>query len=91
MIKGPAIIGRNCEIRKGAYIRGNTLVGDGCIIGNSCEVKNSLIMPGSQVCHFNYVGDSVLGNKAHLSAGAITSNLKLNCEKVIVRKDEKSI
>jgi NDP-sugar pyrophosphorylase family protein len=61
MIKGPAIIGSNCEFRKGAYVRGNVIVGDGCIIGNSTELKNCVLLDRAQVCHFNYVGDSVLG------------------------------
>lgn len=78
MIKGPAWIGENCEIRNGCYIRENVIVGDGCILGNSCEFKNSLIFDGAQVPHFNYVGDSILGWKAHLGAGVILSNVKLD-------------
>lgn len=76
MIKGPAIIGRNCEIRHGAYIRDHVVVGDGCVIGNSSELKHSFLFNGCQVPHFNYVGDSILGHKAHLGAGVICSNLK---------------
>ena len=76
MIKGPAIIGRNCEIRHGAYVRDHVIVGDGCVIGNSSELKHSLLFNGCQVPHFNYVGDSILGHKAHLGAGVILSNLK---------------
>ena len=76
MIKGPAIIGRNCEIRHGAYVRDHVIVGDGCVIGNSSELKHSLLFNGCQVPHFNYVGDSLLGHKAHLGAGVICSNLK---------------
>lgn len=76
MIKGPAIIGRNCEIRHGAYIRDHVIIGDGCVIGNSSELKHSLLFNGCQVPHFNYVGDSILGYKAHLGAGVICSNLK---------------
>ena len=76
MIKGPAIIGRNCEIRHGAYIRDHVIIGDGCVIGNSSELKHSLLFNGCQVPHFNYVGDSLLGHKAHLGAGVICSNLK---------------
>lgn len=78
MIKGPAVIGCNCEIRKGAYIRGNVIIGNDCVIGNSTEIKNSVLLDKVQACHFNYVGDSVLGRYAHLSAGVITSNLKLD-------------
>lgn len=75
-IKGPAIIGRGCEIRHGAYIRDHVIVGDDCIIGNSSELKHSFLFNGCQVPHFNYVGDSILGHKAHLGAGVICSNLK---------------
>jgi NDP-sugar pyrophosphorylase family protein len=76
MIKGPAIIGRNCEIRHNAYFRENVIVGDGCVVGNSCELKNALLFNGCQVPHFNYVGDSILGHQAHLGAGVILSNVK---------------
>jgi len=76
MIRGPAIIGRNCEIRHNAYIRDHVIVGDGCVVGNSCELKNALLFNGAQAPHFNYVGDSILGHKAHLGAGVILSNLK---------------
>lgn len=76
MIKGPAIIGRGCEIRHGAYIRDHVVVGDGCVIGNSSELKHSFLFNGCQVPHFNYVGDSILGHRAHLGAGVICSNLK---------------
>lgn len=78
MIVGPAIIGRNCVLRHNAYLRENCLIGDQCVIGNSCEVKNSMLFNGAQVPHFNYVGDCVLGHKAHLGAGAALSNLKLD-------------
>jgi NDP-sugar pyrophosphorylase family protein len=77
MIKGPAIIGRNCQIRHNAYIREHVIIGDGCIVGNSTEIKNSLLFNGAQVPHFNYVGDSILGHKAHLGAGVKISNFKL--------------
>ena len=76
MIKGPAIIGRNCQIRHNAYIRDDVLVGDGCVVGNSCELKNAVLFNGCQVPHFNYVGDSILGHKAHLGAGVVLSNFK---------------
>ena len=75
-IKGPAIIGRNCEIRQSAYIRENVLIGDNAVVGNSTEVKNSILFNGAQAPHFNYVGDSILGVKAHVGAGVILSNLK---------------
>ncbi|MFO1488168.1 MAG: DapH/DapD/GlmU-related protein [Verrucomicrobiota bacterium] len=76
MIKGPAIIGRNCEIRHNAYLREGVIIGDGCVIGNACEFKNALLFNGCQVPHFNYVGDSILGYKAHMGAGSILSNVK---------------
>jgi NDP-sugar pyrophosphorylase family protein len=77
MIKGPAIIGRNCEIRHNAYVRENVLLGDNCIVGNSSEVKNALLFNQAVAPHFNYIGDSILGCKAHLGAGVKISNIKL--------------
>ena len=77
MIKGPAIIGKNCQIRHNAYLRENVIIGDGCVVGNSSELKNALLFNGSQVPHYNYVGDSILGHKAHLGAGVKISNVKL--------------
>lgn len=76
MIKGPTIIGKNCQIRHNAYIRENVLIGDGCVVGNASELKNALLFNSCQVPHFNYIGDSILGYKAHLGAGVICSNLK---------------
>src|SRR5256885_12365332 len=84
MIKGPAIIGKNCQIRHDAYVREDVIIGDGCVIGNSCEFKHSILFNGAQVPHFNYVGDSILGYKAHLGAGAKISNVKLIPENVTV-------
>jgi len=77
MIKGPAIIGRNCKIRHNAYFRENVIVGDNCVVGNSSELKNSLLFNKAQAPHYNYVGDSILGHKAHLGAGVKISNLKM--------------
>jgi NDP-sugar pyrophosphorylase family protein len=77
MIKGPAIIGKNCQIRHNAYLRENVILGDNCVIGNASELKNALLFNGAQVPHFNYVGDSILGYKAHLGAGVKISNLKM--------------
>lgn len=84
MIKGPAWIGEGCEIRNGAYIRENVVVGNGVVLGNSCEFKNCLIFDEAQIPHFNYVGDSILGHKAHLGAGAILSNVRLDHEQISV-------
>ena len=75
-IIGPCIIGKDTEIRPGAYIRGNVIVGEGAVIGNSTELKNCILFDSVQVPHFNYVGDSILGYKSHLGAGAVTSNVK---------------
>jgi len=84
MIKGPAWIGENCEIRNGCYIRENVIIGNGVIAGNSCEFKNCLIFDEAQIPHFNYVGDSILGYKAHLGAGVILSNVKLDKTEITV-------
>ncbi len=75
-ILGPAIIDCDAEIRPGAFIRGSVVIGKRCVLGNSCEVKNSIFYDDVQVPHFNYVGDSILGNHSHMGAGAIISNLK---------------
>jgi len=75
-IAGPAIIGPDTEVRPGAFIRGNALIGAGCVVGNSTEIKNAILFDGAQAPHYNYIGDSILGYKAHTGAGAITSNLK---------------
>jgi NDP-sugar pyrophosphorylase family protein len=77
MIKGPAIIGRNCQIRHNAYLREDVIVGDTSVVGNSCELKNVILFNNCQVPHFNYVGDSILGYRSHLGAGAILSNVKV--------------
>lgn len=75
-IIGPAIIGHHCEIRPGAYLRGNVITGDNCVIGNSTEIKNSILFDCVQIPHYNYVGDSILGYRSHLGAGAVCSNQK---------------
>ncbi len=89
MIKGPAIIGRNCQIRHNAYIREQVIIGDDCVVGNSCEVKNSLLFNHAVAPHFNYIGDSILGYKAHLGAGVKISNVKLVPENITVEIDGK--
>ncbi len=75
-INGPAIIGKDAEVRHCAFIRGNAIVGEGAVVGNSTELKNVILFNKVQVPHYNYVGDSVLGYKAHMGAGSITSNVK---------------
>src|SRR5688572_13755623 len=77
MIKGPAIIGENCEIRHNAYLRENVIVGDDCVVGNSSELKNVILFNEADVPHFNYVGDSIIGHKGHLGAGVKISNIKI--------------
>ena len=76
-LAGPCIIGPEAEVRHCAFIRGSALVGAGAVVGNSVELKNCILFDGAQVPHFNYVGDSILGYKAHMGAGAVTSNLKI--------------
>ena len=83
-IEGPTIIGANCEIRPGAFIRGGVITGEKCVIGNSSELKNCILLEGVQIPHYNYVGDSILGNKAHTGAGTICSNLKSDGKAVVV-------
>lgn len=82
---GPCWIGPDVQIRPGAYVRGNVIVGRGSVLGNACEFKNCLLMEKVETPHYNYVGDSILGNKAHLGAGAICANLKLARDEVVIR------
>ncbi len=89
-IVGPVWIGARTEIRPGAFIRGNVIVGEGCVLGNACEFKNCLLMDAVQVPHFSYVGDSILGNGAHLGAGAICSNLRLDQQPVVLHANGNS-
>lgn len=86
-IAGPCIIGAETEVRPGAFIRGNALVGDGCVVGNSTELKNVILFNKVQVPHYNYVGDSILGFKAHMGAGSITSNVKSDKRLVVVHNE----
>jgi len=90
-IKGPAIIGENAEIRHCAFIRGNAIVGNNAVVGNSTELKNVILFNNVQVPHYNYVGDSILGYKAHMGAGSITSNVKSDKKLVIVKKGTETI
>lgn len=83
-IEGTAVIGHGTVLRPGAYLRGNVLAGDGCVIGNSTELKNCILMDHVQVPHYNYVGDSILGDHAHMGAGAVCSNLKSDGRAVTV-------
>lgn len=90
-IIGPAWIGAKTDIRPGALIRGNVIVGEGCVLGNACEFKNCVLLDGAQVPHFNYVGDSILGNGAHLGAGVILSNLRLDQQPITVRLPDRIV
>lgn len=86
-IEGPTIIGHGTEIRPGAFIRGSVITGSNCVIGNSTELKNCILLDKVQVPHYNYVGDSVLGNHAHMGAGSICSNLKSDGKPVVIHGD----
>lgn len=88
---GPAIIGKEAEIRHGAFIRGNVIVGESAVVGNSTELKNAILFNKVQVPHYNYVGDSILGYKAHMGAGAIASNVKADKKLVTVTLPEGKI
>lgn len=90
-INGPAIIGKNTEVRHCAFIRGNAIVGEGCVVGNSTELKNVVIFNCVQVPHYNYVGDAVLGYKSHMGAGSICSNVKSDKQLVVVKDGEEKI
>ena len=88
-INGPAIIDEEAEVRHGAFIRGNAIVGKKAVVGNSTELKNVVLFNCVQVPHYNYVGDSILGFKAHMGAGSITSNVKSDKTLVVVKEEEK--
>ena len=90
-IHGPVIIGENAEIRHCAFIRGKAIVGEGAVVGNSTELKNVILFNKVQVPHYNYVGDSILGYKAHMGAGSITSNVKSDKKLVIVKNGKEKI
>lgn len=90
-IAGPAIIGKEAEIRHCAFIRGNAIVGEGAVVGNSTELKNVVLFNKVQVPHYNYVGDSILGYKAHMGAGSITSNVKSDKTLVVVKDGKEEI
>lgn len=84
-IEGPAIIGHQTQIRTGALVRTNALIGDGVVVGHVTEIKNVILFNQVQVPHFNYVGDSILGHRAHLGAGAITSNVRADQKQVVIK------
>ena len=84
-LNGPVIIGKNTEVRHGAFIRGSALVGDSAVVGNSTELKNVILFNNVQVPHYNYVGDSILGYRSHMGAGSITSNVQSDKTLVTVK------
>ena len=90
-IHGPAIIGKNAQVRQCAFIRGNAIVGEGAVVGNSTELKNVILFNKVQVPHYNYVGDSIIGFKAHMGAGSITSNVKSDKKLVVVKTPKGNI
>ena len=90
-IKGPCIIGENCQVRHGSYIRGNLIAGNRCVIGHATEIKNSVFLDGAHAGHFAYVGDSILGNHVNLGAGTKCANLRFDDQTVYVRLNGKFI
>lgn len=90
-IKGPCIIGHGTEVRQCAFIRGSALVGEHCVVGNSTELKNVILFDNVQVPHYNYVGDSILGYKAHMGAGAVTSNVKSDKALVVIHNGDENL
>lgn len=90
-VNGPCIIGKDAEVRHCAFIRGNAIVGEGAVVGNSTELKNVVLFNKVQVPHYNYVGDSVLGYKAHMGAGSICSNVKSDKKLVVVKDGDERI
>lgn len=87
----PCIIGAGTEVRHGAFVRGSALVGEDCVVGNSVELKNVILFDRVQTPHYNYVGDSILGYRAHMGAGSITSNVKSDKTLVVVRGQGEAI
>ena len=90
-LNGPLIVGKEAQIRHCAFIRGNAIIGEGAVVGNSTELKNVILFNKVQVPHYNYVGDSILGYKAHMGAGSITSNVKSDKTFVVVKNHGKEI
>lgn len=90
-ITGPCIIDENAEIRHCAFIRGSAVIGKSSVVGNSTEIKNAILFDNVQVPHFNYVGDSILGNFSHMGAGAVTSNVKSDKSPVAIKYKGQSL
>ncbi len=87
-IRPPCLICAGAQVRSSAYLRGNVLVGENCVVGNSTELKNCILFDGVEVPHFNYVGDSILGYRAHLGAGAVCSNVRLDRGEVFIHGED---
>ncbi len=90
-IEAPAIIGSGTELRPGAYLRGNVIIGENCVVGNSSELKNCILLYHVQVPHYNYVGDSILGSHSHMGAGSICSNLKSGGSNIVIHGDKEYV
>ena len=90
-ITAPCIIDHNAEVRHCAFIRGNVIVGKNCVVGNSTELKNSILFDNVQVPHYNYIGDSILGYRAHMGAGSLTSNVKSDKTLVVIKSGDEEI
>ncbi len=90
-IAGPAIIGKGAEVRHCAFIRGKAIVGECAVVGNSTELKNVILFDGVQVPHYNYVGDSILGYRAHMGAGSITSNVKSDKKLITIKGADEAV
>lgn len=90
-LKGPIIIDEGAEIRQSAFIRGKAIIGKNCVVGNSTELKNVILFNNVQIPHYNYVGDSILGEYSHMGAGSITSNVKSDKKNVVIKNDGEEI
>ena len=90
-IEGPCLIGKQCEVRHGAYIRGGVITGNGCVLGHSTELKQAILLDHAHAPHFNYVGDSILGNHVNLGAGVICANFRLDHGEVVIQLEGESM
>lgn len=90
-IKGPAIIGRDCEIRHAAFLREGCIIGDNTIIGHAVEVKHSIILNNSILAHLNYIGDSIIGNNVNISGGVVVANFRLDKQNIVIKSQEGNV
>lgn len=91
VINGPCIIDEDAELRSSSFVRGSAIIGKRCVFGNSCEIKNSILFDDAHAPHFNYVGDSILGYRAHMSAGSIAANLKIDESNIVIKNGEELV